>query len=511
MNSSESEKWIEAINSEISSLEENGTWTIVPRNSLKFVFPINSLWIFKRKVDINGNIQRYKAILVARGDYQIYGINYYKNDSPVLSSVGLLLLLSISCKNNYFIESIDINTAFLYGTLNELIYMNIPHGIYNNLDRNQYLLKLNRSIYGLKQASRTWFEKLCSTLLSFKFKQLTFEKSIFVKIIEQSIIYLGVYVDDILIISNNKNEINKFKLQIKDVFKIKDLGEMDSILGIRINKLENNDILLSQDNYIYNILERFNMLDSKTCRTSIEEKLNFNLNNESNIIKVNQYQQMVGSILYLMLKTRPDLSFSITVLSQFNSRPTQEHHKYVQRILRYIKNSKNLCLHLESSNDFNLVAYADASFAPNLYNRKSISGYIIFLGNSPISWKTKKQNIIATSTMESEVYALELCLKECIWLRKVLQELGYKQSATVIYHDNQSSMLFSTDQKLNARTKHIDITNCFVKDYIEKGEIILKYINTNDMKADGFTKSLGPIKFNKFIKQLNLTIKKKEC
>ena len=504
MKQKDHEKWKESINAEFQSLVENNTWSIIKIEDIKnYYMEIDCMWIFKLKTDINGNIERYKARLVARGDSQIYGVNYTDTSSPVLSNTSLIILLCIATANNYIIENIDINTAFLYGNLKEDLYMKIPPGIYENLSKKEYIIKLNESIYGLKQSSLNWYNTLKDYLLSLNFIQVTHEKCIFILKNLNNIIILGIYVDDILILSNNISMVNTFKSNIKLKFKIKELGSTNSILGIKINKDKIGNISLSQYTYIKDILQKFNYDQVNPSKTPMETKLCLS-NDTTEVYNKKLYQQMIGSLLYLMIRTRPDISYSITTLSQFNNYPSKLHHAYVKRIFRYIKYSEDYSLIINNKNDMILSAYCDASFAPIKHERKSISGFVCYLGNTPVIWKTKKQSLIAKSTMECELYALEFCLSEVLYLRNLLQDLGYKQSITKIYHDNQASIYFSTNQYLNSRNKHIDLKHCFIKQHIELKNIEVVYISTYEMKADGFTKSLGPIKFNLFKDYLNL-------
>ena len=270
INSKFKKQWIEAINSEITSIEENKTWSIatLPKDKK----PIKTKWIFKIKRNSNNEIERFKARLVAKGYTQQKDLDYNETFAPVIKQQSLRLLLAIAVEQECMIHHIDISTAFLYGEIEEEIYIEIPEGLDNYQDKSK-VLKLNKALYGLKQAPRAWNKKLVATFQSFGLTQLQTDNCIFHK--ENLIV--SVYVDDMLILSKFQNEIEHFKYKISQHFKSKDLGELKFILGVKIQRINNNKLILSQQHYIEQLIKKFKLENSKDSIQGMNVDRNTNL------------------------------------------------------------------------------------------------------------------------------------------------------------------------------------------------------------------------------------------
>ena len=496
---------------EINSLEKNNTWILTkpPPNSAV----IGNMWVFKVKQTITGKVQRFKARLVARGDKQIKGVNYDQTQAPVIKSTTIMILLIIATKLKLTIKTIDINTAYLYAKLNEQIYMNLPDGFYQDKKNNGYKAKLLKSIYGLKQSALLWYQTLSKAIKNLGFQQLYFDHCVFTKFTNELVI-IGIYVDDILIISSNQNEIIKFKENIRKHFDFKDSIDFESIIGIKVSKDKKGNSYLIQDQYIKDMLKRYQMNNCNGCKTPMEHKINIFKDfkdDEQKLLPILPFQECIGSLLYVLTRTRPDISFSVSILAQVQLKPLKSHFLCIKRIFRYLKQTVNLGIKIDSSQQICLSGFVDASFAINPGERKSITGYIFFIDDTPICWKTRKQQLVAKSTMESELIALESAICECLWIMRLLNELNFKQHSIVLYCDNQATINFVQNKFIDSRNKHIDIQRCFSRQFIEDKSIILKYISTNDMKADGLTKSLGQNKFNIFLSQINMNFIEEEC
>ena len=279
---------------------------------------------------------------------------------------------------------------------------------------------------------------------------------------------------------------------------------LNQYLELKYSKNKNFSTI-SQVQYCKNILDKFNFINIKPKSTPMENKLNIEpVDTDVNYNLTKNFQEMIGSLLYLMIHTRPDISFSVTKLSQYNKNANETLLQYAKRVFQYIQKTKNYGIKVDHNKKMILKAYCDASYAEYNLNRKSMSGYIFFLDNTPISWKTQTQKNVAKSTMEAELYSIESAISESIWIRNLLEELNFKQETTEIFYDNQAAILFSKDQCLNSRNKHIDVKYCYAKQRIEKGEVKITYISTNEMIADGFTKPLPKNLFNKFLNDLNI-------
>ena len=241
------------------------------------------------------------------------------------------------------------------------------------------------------------------------------------------------------------------------------------------------------------------MFDCKPVSAPMEYNKRFNKATENdNLFDVNIYQSEIGSLLYASVASRPYISFSVGVLSQFMSNPTQEHWSAVKPIFRYIKGTLNYSLQfvLSKASDITLYGYADADWAGDFDARKSTSGYVFYIGQSIISWCSKRQSVVALSTAEAEYISLCNAATEAIWLRQLFRDLGFTQNkSTIIYEDNQSSIASANDGKFQSRTKHIDTKFHFMKDVVAQNLLDIVYCELEHMKADILTKSLPRNKF----------------
>ena len=500
------DKWLEAIESELKSLEENKTWTPVELPEGKHT--IKTKWIFKIKRDSKNNPERFKARLVAKGYDQEQGIDFNETFAPVIKQQSLRLLLSIAVNENFHIHHIDISTAFLNGFIEESVYINPPEGLINNFKKTQ-VLKLNKALYGLKQASRSWNKMLVNFLTEIGFMQLTSDTCIFYN---ESII-IAIYVDDIIIMGRNEVMIIDFKNKISLKFKTKDLGELKYILGITIERNQDK-IILNQKSYIEKVIERFkNLKHSKDLEIPMQpnHKLTRELKDETenlrNFTDPTIYRQAIGSLIYLMTCTRPDISYSVSTLSKFMQQPRELHWRFLKRLLRYVKTTSDYSLVYSKSpseEKISLIGYTDSDYAGSVEDRKSTSGYAFKYGNCLISWNSSKQKTVSLSTTEAEYIGLTNSIKEIIWLKQVLSELKRDKIQLKIFCDNKSTICLSRNPEFHSRTKHIDIRFHFIRNAIDDHKIEIMHISTEEMPADLFTKALPKVKHKKCIESLGM-------
>lgn len=497
------ESWKAAMKDEYLSFKENDAWTLVDLPpDLK---PVKCKWIFKIKKD-KRNVNQYKARLVAKGFTQRYGIDYTETFSPVVRNSTIRMLLALSVELDLEISHLDVSTAFLNGELKETIYMEQPEGFVVKGKEDKVCL-LKRAVYGLKQSSRTWNEKVNDTLLSLDFIRSKTEPCVYFRNKNKNIFIIAIYVDDFLLFSNDKEEEAHIKGELMSTFKMKDLGDAQQVLGMRIRR-KKNELLLDQTQYIDKILERFNMSDAKPCATPAEPGIS--------LLKANKeddsypYRELTGCLMYLAMTCRPDIGHIASVLSQYNNCYTDEHWKASKRVLRYLKGTKNLCLCYSKGNT-NLIGYVDADWANDKQDRRSYTGLVFKLGGSTITWESRKQQTVALSSTEAEYLALSDGAKEGKYIKALLLELIGKNEPVVIYNDNQSAQKLSENHILNKRTKHIDIRYHFVREAVEEGSILLRYLPTEDMIADIMTKSLSGPKHTKYLTLLGLKYEDAGC
>jgi hypothetical protein len=456
----------------------------------------------KIKKDSNNNPVRYKARLVAKGYEQIKGIDYNETFAPVVKIQSIRLLLAISVNEGLTLQHVDISTAFLYGEIDEEVYIEIPEGIVVKDDK---VLKLNKALYGLKQASRLWNQTLVKFLNELNFRQLKTDMCIF---INRSLI-VAINVDDIITAGKENKEIEEFKLCINEKFKTKDLGKLNFILGIKIEYINSKTLIINQNHYIDKIINKYkHMKDGKPSDIPIQpnHKLTSELNNENetlrHLIDPTKYRQAIGSLIYLMTCSRPDICYSVSILSRFMEKPRELHWRFVKRLLRYVMFTKNYSL-VYSKNTPSITGYTDSDYASSIDDRKSISGYLFKYGECSVSWNSSKQKTVALSSTEAEYVALTNAIKEGVWLKQLLSELGSQDKMTILC-DNKSTICLTNNPEFHSRTKHIDIRFHYVRETIETYSITIDHITTEKNIADLFTKGLPRIKHHTLIEMIGL-------
>ena len=479
--------WLEAAKSEYNSLMNQKTWKLVPRPTDKPV--IKSRWLFKLKLNSDGQISRYKARFVAKGLTQTFGVDYFDTFSPVVKMDTLRFLIAIAVKENLDIVHMDVDTAFLYGVLKEEIYMEQPVGF--SQEPRKLVCKLLKSIYGLKQASRTWNIHFTSILKTAGFTPSNMDPCLFTCTTGNVFAAIAIYVDDCILVGN-KAGITKLKETLHQNFSMKDLGSLEHILGIKVC-CSSNSIALCQSTYIDKMLERFSFDDCKPVSIPILNWLSKPIDDSDNPFDVQTYQQAIGSLNFLAVCTRPDISFTVGQLAQHMVTPHLSHWNAVCYLFRYISGTKHLSLTYTS--DGVASFYFDASFA-NEINCKSTSGYCCLVLGGAISWRSKKQSIVANSTMESEYIALHELAKHVMWLKKL--EFHDLQKPT-LFVDNQSCIKTACNPIIQDCSKHIAVRYHYICDLVNTGQVLVKYCPNSNMVADILTKPLQKQLLQRFV------------
>lgn len=492
LRSPNAEKWRAAAFDEYQSYNDNNTYVTVDRPLDKNV--VKSKWVLKVKRDEKGNVDRYKARIVAKGFSQQKGIDYYETFAPVVRHQTVRFLIALASNKSLKIDHWDVSTAFLNGNLNEEVYMEIPEGL-EIKDRKNKVWKLQKAVYGLKQASRSWNERADKSLTSLGFKRASLEFCVYYKIEKNSCTIIALFVDDFLILWNNNKEKEFLKNELLKNFKIKDLGKAKFFLGINIEQDDvKGEIRLNQKQYISTLLEKFQMTDCAEKKTPLEAK---RTNNETLISEPPNfdipYQNLIGSLMYLTVSTRPDLAYALSFLSQFNQRPTDTLWRDAKRVLRYLKHTSDKSLVFKRGQKLELEGYVDADWAADEMDRKSRTGFIFFLSGSAISWESRKQKVVSLSSTQAEYQALAEAGKEGIFLKNLFSEIFGTDIPVTIYCDNQGAAMLAKNPVFHNRSKHIEIKYHFIRELVADGKIILKYVSTDKMIADIMTKSLPTV------------------
>lgn len=474
INSRHREEWINAMEKELDTIEQNNTWKVtdLPRGKRT----IGSKWVFKIKRDDKGNIKERKARLVAQGFSQKLGIDYNEVFAPVARGTTLRILLSIAGNRHYEVEHWDIASAFLNGELKEEIYMKPPPGI----NSEGKVLKLRKSLYGLKQAAHTWNQVLHNALVEMGFTQSDADKCLYSKHKEGSVVYLLIHVDDVIAASNSAEALESTRRRLGKCFQVKNLGGAKHYLGIDIERVDGK-FFISQTSYIDSVIEEAGLKNAKVSKfpldvgyfkieeTATQEQLKPLENN-------NEYRKLIGMILYLVVNTRPDIAASISILSKRVEKPRAIDLCELKRVIRYLKGTRELKLQLnDPRNDSGkLIAFSDANWAEDRTDRKSTSGHYCSLNGGTISWFSRKQGIISLSSCEAEYVALTETCKEITWIKEVLKSFDITITEPVtVYTDSQSCMAIIKNKKQGNRTKHIDIKYHYVKDQVESNKVKL--------------------------------------
>lgn len=493
--------WRKAVEEELKSLTDNKTWELVDLPDGRR--PVDCKWVFKLKLNPDSSIQKYKARLVAKGFTQRYGYDFTETYAPVVRMSTVRMMLALANQENLLVHQMDVKTAFLNGTLAEEIYMRQPRGF----EEGNRVCKLNKSIYGLKQASKAWNDRFHEFVSRIGFKRCINDNCLYVNERDGEKVFLLLYVDDILVICRSLNLITTIKKLLKNEFAMQDMGEATVFLGLKIDRdILKGQMKLSQEHYAKLILKRFGMEECKPVATPMESNLQLKKSEQVSSLQ-KPYRELIGCLTYLMVTSRPDLSASVSYFSQFQSNPTEEHWTHAKRILRYIRGTADHgMVYQRTTAPDQIVGYADASWAADLNDRRSVSGILFKVYGAVTSWSSKKQSTVSLSSTEAECSALADATCEAIWIQKLFEELGIlNKRAARIYEDNQSTIAVIKSPGNSKRLKHTDVKLHFVRDCVAANKIEIQYIPTNDQQADLLTKGLPTAAFRKHCKSIGIS------
>jgi len=494
ISSPESKHWLSAIKDELDMITVKKVFTFVPRSPSYNVIPCR--WVFKVKRDVNGNVLKYKARLVAKGYAQQYGFDYTETFAPTLHTQSLRLIFILSLTSpNHLVDQLDVKSAFLNAPLNENVYMEVPDGMSAPAG---HCIKLLRALYGIKQAPNAWNTDIDCTLRSFSFSVCEKEPCLYFLLVPPSHrIVIGLFVDDLVVVYH-KSIADKWliiKRKLLDKYETSDLGRAQHVLGMRIIQSPSS-LSLDQHTYINDKLAEFNMQECKSFPTPSSLEVLTSRTDVSPLDNATEYRQIIGSLMYASIITRPDITHSTNILTRFMQQPQPHHLTAAKRVLRYLSSTSNLGLNYTLSphkpNDIVIVGWCDADWGGDKSDRKSTSGNCIFINNNLVSWQTKKQHIVALSSAEAELISLVELAKEILFFRHLLSQLNYNIIYPITINvDNQSAIKIAQHDVFRDRTKHIDIRHHFLQQHINDKIIALSWVESKNQLADIFTKSLS--------------------
>ncbi|KAI0505062.1 hypothetical protein KFK09_016019 [Dendrobium nobile] len=491
--------WRAAMSDEFHALQRQGTWSLVPAPSTNSI--LGCKWTYRLKRDATGSITQHKARLVAQGFNQQQGLDYHETFSPVAKLPTIRILLTIATQRHWSLLQLDVTNAFLHGDLEEDVYMSQPQGFVDS-QFPTHVCKLHKSIYGLKQSPRQWYNKLTQHLTRTGFQFSRADPSLLMYKQGTVQIYILIYVDDMLITGNDNSSIQHILLGLRQAFSLKDPAPVSLFLGIRISHTPHG-LFLDQQQYATDILKSAGFLHCKPLPTPITPRSIQSREPDSNLLHPPNYRSIVGSLQYLTI-TRPDLAFATNQLCQHMHNPQPTHVHALKRTLRYLQGTLNYGLPL-CRGDLTLQTFADADWASDSADRKSVSGFCTFLGKNLISWSVKKQITVAKSSTEAEYRALAAATSDVIWLRRLLTDFDAPPSKpTTIFCDNVSALALALNPVFHARTKHIEIDYHFISHHIQHKEISVQHIHSIDQPADILTKSLPVTRFQQLRSKLTI-------
>lgn len=502
--SRERELWIKAAEEEIKSLNDHQIWELTDLPPGKKVTTCK--WVFKAKLNGEGRIYTHKARLVARGFSQAYGEDYDETFAPVVKHETIRVLLCIAAQKGLHVRHLDVKSAYLNGQLEEEIFLEQPPG-FQKSGQESKVLRLRKSLYGLKQSARAWNKRATEALAQIGFRPGKAEHCLYTrKERNGTTTYVLLYVDDLLVAGTSTKITEEVSRDLQEYFDIKDLGDVNHYLGVQIKRQADGSSLLNQKGKITKILEEYGLLEPKPAATPMETNfLNSRSDDSAKIPNNNKYRKAIGSLLYIATVSRPDIATAVGILCRRVEKPTKRDWEAVKRVMRYLAFTINKSLQLSSTDTMELECFVDSDWAGDKTDRKSTSGYVFCLGKGTVAWSSRKQTSVATSSTEAEYIAASHASKEVLWFRQLLKDMNIpRKGPTKINEDNQGCIRLIESDRCGARTKHIDICHHKIRDLREKKIIDVCYCPTEAMVADLLTKPLAKERFQELVNQLGV-------
>lgn len=493
MASPERRRWEEAMEKEWEAFEMNG---VLERAKLpRGARALGTTWVYTRKTDAAGNVIRHKARLVAQGFAQRPGIDVNETFAPVSRMSTVRTVIALTALKGLVLQQFDFDTAFLNGKMTEDVYIKVPFG-YPGKHEPGDVLKLVRAMYGTKQAPREWHRAADALMIAQGFKKSTSDACLYTREDKEGLVVVVLYVDDGLIAAPNRQVAESVIEGLRRTYNLKSMDDARVFLSIELARTKEG-IMIHQSKYIRSILERygFDTLSRHSASTPMEDRTSRD-DSSPFYADIQHYQSAVGSLQYAAQLSRPDIAAAVRAVAQHVTAPIEEDWIAVKRIFRYLARTQDYGIAYRRGTSSEIVAYSDASWADDPETRRSVGAYAVILAGGVVSWRSKQQTLVATSTTESETLAASEAAKEVLCFRQLAKDLGISQpSCTTIFEDNTACIAIANDPKFQGRTKHFDVGHKFVAERIKMGDIRLQYCPTNDMTADVLTKALAKGKF----------------
>ena len=502
-----SRQWRDAVTDELEKLFGLGTFEYTELPPGKET--VDTKWVFTIKSTPTGLVDRFKARLVARGFSQRAGDDFWETFSPTVRYESVRMILAIACAEDLEVHQADVDTAYPRAELHAEVYVRKIDGI--TLPANK-VLRVRKAFYGLKQAGREWYIEACNTLANLGLQPVFNDPSVFINT-DKSLV-VGLFVDDMIIAAKTLDAVEEFKKSFGSIHKIKDLGEIHRYLGLTITRdRAKRTLCISQESFTKKLADEYLSPGDYTCPTPVSNRENLTkakLNEPR--ADIAQYQKAIGSLMYLQRGTRIDIAFIVCRLAQFCIDPTIRHWNALLRVLRYLKGTLSYCIMYGRYGrlEVRLCGFSDSDYAGDPEDRLSTYGHIFTLCRGPISWTSKKQRSVSTSTTEAEYVALCQAGKQAVWSRGLLRELGHtdllESKFTVpISCDNEAAIRLAENPENHARSKHIDVQFHYIRQLVAYNYIRIEFCPSTHMVADVLTKPLSKRLFGNCIRELLYT------
>lgn len=402
---------------------------------------------------------------------------------------------------------LDVKSAFLHGELSEDVYVEQPKG-FESEDDSQKVYKLKKALYGLRQAPRAWYSRIEGYFMREGFTKCYCEHTLFVKTKGADVLIVSLYVDDLIYASSSAVMLEEFKMSMMREFSMTDLGRMKYFLGVEVIQDESG-IFIGQKKYASEVLSRFGMEECNAVRNPMVLGCKLTKEGTGAAVDATMFKQLVGSLRYLTA-TRPDLMYSVNLVSRYMEAPREQHLLAAKRILRYVQGTKEYGIQYWRGGEERLVGFVDSDYAGDEDDRKSTSGYLFLYGEGAVSWASKKQPIVTLSTTEAEYVSAANGACQAVWLRNILKSIGCDQKeATVLFCDNSSTIKLAKNAVLHGRSKHIQVRYHFIRELVGDEVIEMEYCSTQDQVADIMTKAVKLEVFEKLRGYMGVCLKNK--
>ena len=486
--------WREAMRCEIEAVEKNKTWklTELPPGQKA----IGLKWVFKTKRDTSGKIIKYKARIVAKGYVQKQGRDFDENFAPVTRLETVRILLALAAKYGWEVHHLDVKSAFLNGEIAEEVYVVQPEGFVKK-GQEHLVYKLIKALYGLRQAPRAWYSKLSKYLEELGFVRCPYEHAFYTKRKGSDVLVIAVYIDDLLVTGTDLTSIKEFVNQMSEKFEMSNLGKLSYYLGLEV-KQGVSAIQLKQAAYVKKILDRAGMWNCNALKFPMDPKKSIGKDEGGKRVDTTQFKSMIGGLRYLV-HTRPNIAYSVGIVSRYMEKPTVMHELAAKRILCYVRGTLNYGLvYVKGSGSELLTGCSDSDLVGHVDDGRSTGGMVFYLDEGLITWASQKQRSVALSSCEAEFMAATAAACQAIWLKKMVSQVTAKYiEPVVIYIDNKSAIDLAKKPVFHGRSKHIDIRYHFIRECVENGNIVVKHVSTDLQRADVLTKALPTARFEK--------------